>query len=102
MPRQENAEHRVRSYPKLGLVDAFKPGVSGKAMLAIFFATLSVTVVWIGSAALTQTGDRSAMDSYHSRKAGGPPPASDLGEASRFHERRLPSPENSGLITPSV
>jgi hypothetical protein len=47
MPRQENAEHRVRSYPKLGLVDAFKPGVSGKAMLAIFFATLSVTVVWI-------------------------------------------------------
>ena len=47
MPRQENAADRVRSYPKLGLVDAFKPGVSGKAMLAIFFATLTVTATWI-------------------------------------------------------
>lgn len=47
MPRAENAEPRVRNYPKLGLADAFKPGASGKAMLAIFFVTLTVTAAWI-------------------------------------------------------
>jgi hypothetical protein len=47
MSREENAEHRVRNYPKLALADAFKPGVSGKLMLAIFFATLTVTAAWI-------------------------------------------------------
>jgi hypothetical protein len=47
MPREENAELRVRNFPKLALADAFKPGVSGKVMLAIFFATLTVTAAWI-------------------------------------------------------
>ena len=47
MPKEENAEHRGRNYPKLALADAFKPGVSGKVMLAIFFATLTVTATWI-------------------------------------------------------
>jgi hypothetical protein len=47
MLREENAEPRVRNYPKLGLADAFKPGISGKVMVAIFLATLTVTAAWI-------------------------------------------------------
>lgn len=47
MPREDNAERRVRNYPKLALTDTFKPGASGKVMLAIFFATLTVTAAWI-------------------------------------------------------
>ena len=47
MLREKNAEPRVRKYPKLGLADAFKPGISGKVMVAIFFATLTVTAAWI-------------------------------------------------------
>jgi hypothetical protein len=47
MPREENAEHRIRNFPKLALADAFKPGISGKVMVAIFFATLTVAAAWI-------------------------------------------------------
>jgi hypothetical protein len=81
-----------------------KPGVSGKGMLAIFFVALTVTAVWIlAGCSKTHTADRSAdMDSYHSRKAGGSPPARVTLARVPIHERRAAKSENSGLITPSV
>jgi hypothetical protein len=38
---------RVRCYPKLSFGNAFRPGTSGKAMLAIFLATLAMLAVGI-------------------------------------------------------
>jgi hypothetical protein len=35
----------VRGYPKLSFGNAFRPGTSGKAMLAIFLATLAMLAV---------------------------------------------------------
>ena len=47
MDEKEKDEPRIRGYPKLSFGNVLKPGTSGKAMLAIFFATLVMLALGI-------------------------------------------------------
>ena len=47
MDENDKDERRVRGYPKLSFGNAFRPGTSGKAMLAIFLATLAMLAAGI-------------------------------------------------------
>jgi hypothetical protein len=81
MPRQENAEHRVRRLPETWL------GQYGFWQAALKLTLQTVRLTWTRII---------PGDSYHSRKAGGSPPARVTLARVPIHERRAAKSEKLG------